>query len=406
VQDTVANPARRDVHVLHLSTVHRALDSRIFHREARSLADAGYRVTVMAQHPGPDMCQGIAILPMRTPHSRVDRLLVSPWVALWRTLRQWPDIVHFHDPELIPVGLILKLFGRKVVCDLHEDLPQQILNKEWIPTRLRPILGRAINALEPLSVRAFNLVVVVPPAVVTRLQRHGVRHVIRIRNLPWPDEFLGPAVAASPDPSRVTEPGPEPRGAPASLVPIRTEGATVVYGGGIARIRGAEQMIEAVHRCDPSLGVRLLMAGPCEAQYLRRLQSQPGWATTDYLGRLPLDAVPALMAAGQLGLVLFHPVPNHLDAPPTKLFEYMAAGLPVVASNFSPYEPIISHERCGVLVDPLDITAITKAIEGLVRDPDEAIAMGRRGQAAVRATYSWESEARGLIAAYDTMAEI
>jgi glycosyltransferase involved in cell wall biosynthesis len=409
VHDVVAKPARHDVHVLHLSTVHRALDSRIFHREARSLAAAGYRVTIMAQHPAREVCDGVEILPLRTPHSRVDRFVVSPWVVLWRTLREWPDIVHFHDPELTPVGLILKLLGRKVVCDMHEDLPQQILNKEWIPSRLRPILGRVVDALEPLSVRAFNLVVVVPPAVVTRLQRHGVRHVVRIRNLPWPDEFAGPA-GALPTPLPVAraadETAPAPSAGPRPLAHDTPGGATVVYGGGIAAIRGAEQMIEAVHRCDPSLGVRLVMAGPCDAQYLKKLRALPGWATTEYLGRLPLTAVPALMSMGQVGLVLFHPVPNHMDAPPTKLFEYMAAGLPVVASNFSPYEPIVSHERCGVLVDPRDIAAITRAIEGLIRNPEDAIAMGKRGQAAVRTTYSWESEARRLVEAYDGVAGI
>jgi len=100
---------------------------------------------------------------------------------------------------------------------------------------------------------------------------------------------------------------------------------------------------------------------------------------------------------------VLHPTAAFTESMPMKLFEYMALGLPVVASDFSAWRAIVETSRCGLLVDPLDARAIARAIGYLLEHPDEANAMGRRGRDAAMARYTWDSQADRLVALYDDL---
>ena len=102
----------------------------------------------------------------------------------------------------------------------------------------------------------------------------------------------------------------------------------------------------------------------------------------------------------RVGLVLCHPAPNYLEALPNKLFETMAAGVPVVASDFPLWRGLVQGSGCGIVVDPLDASAVARAIRRLLENPEQAEAMGRRGQEAVRMRYNWAGEAEKLLALY------
>jgi len=117
------------------------------------------------------------------------------------------------------------------------------------------------------------------------------------------------------------------------------------------------------------------------------------------LGEL-FEAVVEMLAEARLGLVLFHPRPNHLESQPNKLFEYMAAGLPVVASSFPLWKEIVEGTRCGLVVDPLDPHAAANAIRWLLAHPEEAEAMGARGRQAVHDRFNWRREEATLLDCY------
>jgi glycosyltransferase involved in cell wall biosynthesis len=96
-------------------------------------------------------------------------------------------------------------------------------------------------------------------------------------------------------------------------------------------------------------------------------------------------------------------MPNHIDAQPNKMFEYMSAGLPLIASDFPLWREIVEGNDCGVCVDPADPAAIAEAIDRLVENPDLARRMGENGQRAVHERYNWAIEEKKLLALYDTV---
>jgi glycosyltransferase involved in cell wall biosynthesis len=171
------------------------------------------------------------------------------------------------------------------------------------------------------------------------------------------------------------------------------------YVGGLARIRGAIEMVDALARLS-SPDIRLQMAGGFPQDLGAELQSMPGWAKVDFVGWADRPTVARLLASCRAGLVLFHPEPNHVKAQPNKMFEYMAAGLPVIASDFPLWREIVEGAGCGLLVDPMDPQAIATAMQWIIDHPEEAAEMGRRGRAAVERTYNWEAESVKLVDLY------
>jgi glycosyltransferase involved in cell wall biosynthesis len=120
-------------------------------------------------------------------------------------------------------------------------------------------------------------------------------------------------------------------------------------------------------------------------------------------GPIPHEEVFDVLVRSHIGLAVLHPDPNYVDSLPTKLFEYMAAGLPVVASNFPLWKEIVEGNRCGITVDPLDSKAIAQAIEYLLTHPEEALQMGENGRRAVEEKYNWEAESKKLLGVYSKL---
>jgi hypothetical protein len=134
------------------------------------------------------------------------------------------------------------------------------------------------------------------------------------------------------------------------------------------------------------------------------LRAQPGWSRVRYVGWQSRRELRRTLAEVRLGLLPLLPAPNYVTALPTKLFEYMSAGLPVVASDFPLWRDIVESAGCGLLVDPLDPDDIAGAVRTLLDDPQRAQEMGARGRAAVERDYNWSAEGERLVAAYRGLA--
>jgi len=361
-------------HICVLTSVHPPFDTRIFHKEAKSLAMAGYDVTLIAQHDKDEIVGGIRIVPLPKPKNRIERMTKAVWTVYRKALIIDANIYHFHDPELIPIGLLLKLHGKQVIYDVHEDVPRQNLSKTYIPAAFRKPISAIIEILEAFSTKRFDGVVTATPFINKRFLRLGA-NAVNVNNYPLASELY---------PAENQWEGKE---------------KAVCYVGGISGIRGAFEMVKAIEKT----GYRLLLAGDIDPAIENNLRRMSGWRQVEALGFIDRDGVRATMARSMAGVVVFHPEPNHINAQPNKMFEYMSAGIPVIASNFPLWREIIEGADCGICVDPLSSEEIADAIRWVIEHPIEAQAMGENGRRAVLGKYNWKRESKKLLMLYERL---
>jgi glycosyltransferase involved in cell wall biosynthesis len=360
--------------VVHLSTAHPWTDNRVFRRECRSLARNGYDVTLIAVADKAQCSDGVHIIPAAPVRGRLHRMVGGVFHALRLAWHMKADIYHLHDPELIPIMPLLRLRGGKVVYDAHEDLPAQVLDKEYLPAAARRAAALAGRALCRFAGRNSSYVVAATPTIA---QRFAPRPAAVLHNYP---ELL-------PEVDR--------------LVPYGSREKVIIHTGSLSRIRGAEQMVDAIALAGLD-GWRLRLVGPhWPAALTAELASRPGWARVDNLGAVSSLEARRLSSTARIGLLLFQPSAAHRDALPNKLFEYMAAGVPLIASDFPLWRSIVEEVGCGLLVDPTSPEAIARALRVLADDPARAEAMGECGRQAVLHRLNWTCEERSLLGLYD-----
>lgn len=361
--------------------MHEPFDPRIFHKQARALAAAGYRVTLLAPHDREETHAGVRVHGLPRPRARLGRPLL--WLRLLRcALRLRADVYHLHDPELLPLGLLLAaLTGRSVVYDAHEYYRDEIATRRWLPRPLRRPAAEVVHGVETLAARRLAAVVAVNDHMAAGFRARGARRVVAVHNYP--------PLALFPAPRHVAAPRP-----------------VAVYTGLLTRERGLEIIWQAGRRLRallPNAEVRVVgrvdWAGvdPAVPRTAVRWRQE---AVTVFCGVVPAHAVPEVLADAAVGWIPFQPTPNNARALPLKLLEYMATGLPVVASDLGVIGQIVRREGCGLLVPPADPDAHARALAHLLSNPDEARALGTRARHAVEARYTWEVEARRLLELY------
>ncbi|MDM5177339.1 glycosyltransferase family 4 protein [Massilia sp. DJPM01] len=360
--------------IAHLTSAHPRRDTRIFVKQCRTLARQGYRVTlVVADGLGDEHDSGVHISDVGHSPGRVGRMLASTRRVLRRARQIDADIYHLHDPELIPAGLRLKRLGKIVIFDAHEDLPLQLLGKPYLTPLLRRLLAAACAVAERHACRRFDAIVAATPFIRDKFLRINP-NTVDVNNYPLPGEFDADA-------------------------PWREKRQEVCYVGSLSALRGIGELVEAAHLLQSP--ARITLAGRfSEVALENALSALPGWQRLNRPGHLDREGVRAVMARALAGLVTLHPEPNYLDALPVKMFEYMAAGIPVIASDIPLWRAIIQNHQCGVCVDPLDPAAIAAAIDYFVRNPQIARRMGRNGRRAILEKYNWPAESEKLIQLY------
>jgi glycosyltransferase involved in cell wall biosynthesis len=353
------------VQVAHVTTAHPKTDNRIFRKECVALEEAGIDVRLIAVAAEDDELDGIGITALPARRGRLARMLAGSMDA-WRALRHVsPAMIHVHDPELIPLAILWRLkTGRPAVYDAHEDLPRQVRSKRYLRRVSKPIAAALALLLEQAADRFLSSIVAATPSISMKYKRN----VTLVQNFPWLNSF--PRETQMPDQKNV------------------------VYVGSITRDRGIQEMLSVADALPESS--HLMLAGPMSSDAANMVKDVSS-SRISYSGVVEPSQVPNLIAAATVGLAILHPVPNYLESQSTKIYEYMAASRPFVASHFPSWVRQLGPYNCGIFVDPRDIDEIISAVRTLFSDPLVAEAMGRNGRNALEQHFAFDNEAPGLI---------
>lgn len=352
--------------ICHITTAHPRYDIRIFHKECLSLSEFYEVFLIVADGRGDEIKNGITIIDIgKFDSSRLKRIFSTTLRAYHKALSLKCELYHFHDPEFLFYGMRLIMIGKKVIYDVHEDVPKQTMSKDYIKPIFRKILAFFIGITERIISQRLTAIIVVTGSIYKRFNKWNKNTVI-VSNFP----FLLKTIQNYDD-SR--------------------EG--ICYVGNISSIRGLDYVLDSLEYTNTILH----LAGEFETMvYMHKLQSHPMWHKVKYYGSLGQQGAIEIIRKSKAGLVTYLPVPNHTEAQPNKMFEYMSCGTPVIASDFPVWKDIIETNKCGLCVNPTDAASIAEGINFMIKNPQVAKEMGNNGQENVKEKYNWAFESKKL----------
>lgn len=368
-------------HVVHLTSVHYPFDPRIFHKQLRTLSEAGYQTTLVAHHEKSMVRDGIRIVSLGEVTSRTQR-----WRNLRRLYKTAVDlnaaVYHFHDPELLPIGVVLsKRTDAAVIYDIHEDYADAIRVREWIPEHVKPVLARGFPALQSAFASRFDAIVTADESTQAEMHARGHDSVIALRNFPRIDDIeIGEAEID------------------------RDHELVLAYVGGLDRERGLMRMLRLTARLQQrGIDVGLWLLGPFQDDEIER--EARSFAVREGItnhvrlfGYVDYSDIFAYLAHADIGLLLADEARFERNVP-TKFFEYMYSELPVISTEIPSIAEFRSPGYC-ITVPEGDIEQTTESVSELLNDPDRIREMGKRGREKVKTEYNWELEKEKLLQTY------
>ncbi|HBF87356.1 MAG TPA: glycosyl transferase [Bacteroidales bacterium] len=351
--------------ICHITTVHDAKDVRIFYKECSSLSKLGHDVYFVVLNGKSEVRNNVTIIGVESKYnSRIKRMLFGTNMAYKEALKLNADVYHFHDPEFLFHGIKLHRKGKKVIYDAHEDYPRQILGKYYLSAFTKKVLAFLVEKLENYGARRFEGIITATPYIKERYIKLN-NNTVDINNFPILEQL--------PEPSDWNQKSNE-----------------ICYIGALSRVRGIYEIVKSLETSN----CRLNLGGSFdESEKLHfDVKSLQSWGKVNELGFINRNQVNEILKKSKIGMVTLHPIVNYLDSLPVKMFEYMAAGLPVIASDFPLWKSIIEEKNCGICVNPLNPIEISEAINKILSDNNLAKEMGINGRKLVLEQYNWAKE--------------
>lgn len=362
------------IKVVHLSSAHGDRDVRIFLKECVSLAAYNSGVTYEVHQVLAGVEErielGVQIHSVTKYHNnRLKRMWNTVNDVYKKAIELDADVYHLHDPELLRIALKLKRKGKIVLYDAHEDLPRQILGKGYL--KFKGVISKVVECYENYITKRLHGVITATPFIRDRFIKINP-NTIDINNFPLLNEID-------------FEEG------------TNKKENSICFIGNISPIRGLSQVVEAIN----DVTINFYIAGDLDKAYKDELSKIKGWEKVTELGFIDRIQSKELKSKSIAGIVTFLPLPNHINAQPNKIFEYMASELPVIGSNFPLWKEIIEKNNCGICVDPLKPEEIANAINCIIENPREAMEMGKKGKQLVIDKYNWDIEKEKLYLFYN-----
>jgi glycosyltransferase involved in cell wall biosynthesis len=369
------------IRICHITSVHSGVDTRIFYKECVSLADNNFEVHLVAPNSVDGMEDGVTRHSVtNNSKSRFYRATIVAFKVLWKALKVKAKVYHFHDPELIWVGTILRCFGKKVIFDIHENIRSQIKDKGWLP--MRKTISKIYFLFDWWASKLFYLVLA--DASYEEMYHKISKHYVIIENLPRSDKLQKFSIL---DRSQLDN--------------------GIIYIGVVSEQRGIIEIIESLQLLDAqNVNFFFHCVGPIDDYCKDIIYSNESYQKIKHkmkiYGALPIYEAYSLSVNCKVGLSILHPIANYIESLSTKIFEYMSVGLPFIVSNFELYT-FVSEEKLGVLVDPLSVEDIAREISDLFSNQDRSKEFGRRGLKASNDKYTWSSQEEKLLDFYSKM---
>lgn len=366
--------------VVHLGFNHKYNDIRIFEKECVSLTKYGYEViyiTSSSNSPafGKIKYKGVKIIviPVSSSDNFYVRILKFLIKVKKEALRQKADVYHIHEVWFLPIISALLRKG-KVIYDSHEDAPRDHFERCRGRRITRVMIAEKLFEMyENWKVSQVTGVITATAHISKRFRKIN-RNTVTIANYPITDNYIE-------------------LGNRGERKPL------LCYAGGISKERGIEQLIRAMSH----INAHLLIAGEVSKEYKDRLQQIEGADKCTFLGYLDQKNIIKLYQKCLIGCCTLLNVPNAYYSWPIKIFEYMASGMPVIASDFPEWKKIIEKHRCGLCVNPEDSMQIAEAVNKLLWNVKMAEEMGNNGRKMIEKRYNWRSEEKKLNTFYQEL---
>lgn len=367
--------------VCHLTSAHPVNDIRIFYKECISLKNAGYDVYLIVNGENNRTEKGVNIIGTKKIKTRFFRMLLSPLLILFKALSVNAKIYHFHDPELMIIGFILKLFGKKVIFDIHENVALSIRDKTWIPKILRKSVEKTYRLFEKVFIVFFDVLILAENSY-TKYYPEKKSEVI----LNYPLLFKPINIDDNKD----------------FNMPIR-----FVYSGVIHETRGIYQILDIfLLLYKKGYDIYLDLVGRIGSKqledYINNFINKNNINNRIILhGYITVTEVYKIVEKAHIGIAVLKPIDNYKESLPTKIFEYMLNGLPVITSDFELYNYYIKEKNTGICVDYNNTNDAMQEIEKLINNKKLMSIMSKNGKFTVLNEFNWASQEKKLLKIYN-----
>lgn len=363
--------------ITHVTSAHPRYDTRIFEKICSSLAEnLNYQVNLIVADGRGDECKSsVIIYDAGILSGRVNRMFRTTKNVFQKAKALNSDIYHLHDPELIPIGVKLKRLGFKVIFDIHENISCQIKDKEYIPKIFRNSISFIYRIYEKKSLKKFDGLILAENSYYEYYKdlSNNIEIILNMPDISSLEKFVNKGGDKN----------------------------EIFYIGGVSVDRGVDVIVDAIKIVKnkyPDIFMHYI--GPFDKKIINNLDISSIEKNIKFYGEIPLFEGLSYSLNAKIGISILKPIDNYLRSYSTKIFEYMALGLPVITSDFQLYKDVIEKSNCGICINPLKPKEIARAIEYIIGHPKEAMLMGQNGRRAILKKYNWEVEEKKLLNFY------
>lgn len=381
-----------------IATTHDVLDDRMYWKEAISLKNHGFEVIcIIASDIDEESIteEGIRYIKIKRKigKNKLEKIMFyySNCLDLFHKAKEIrASVYHIHDLYLNLIGRKLKKLSHrpKVVYDVYEYFPDMI--RDYIATRgiktvVKHIYARLIDKWEIHCSRYYDLIITADSSIASRFrEKLKTKQIEEIYN--YTDLFDD--ISPKPFEERIYD---------------------IVYCGSITRVRGILNLLEVMKiGKSEKIDLKLLLIGPFNEAGLKEevvmyIKENDLEKNVTMLGEVPHKSVGSYLRQCRIGVVPLLPIPKFYKNIPTKQFEYMMFGLPVVGSNLPPIRKYIEESKCGELVDTRIPKEIWRVLVKMLNNRQLYQYYSINGSKAAKKEYNWSIMEKKLINIYETL---